>query len=115
MFGIRAVCTRLAFYSDQAVFERAAYLFNQRPRHLLVKEMGVTCYGLEPLNEATAQVDLFGEQQHTEDLTHAIDDINDIYGIGTITFAVAAGAHKAIKQKLPFGSIKYFELLCGSN
>ncbi len=101
-------------YSDQTIFERAIYLFNQRPKHLLVKEMGVSCYGFELLDQTTAQTDLFGEQQHAEQLTDAIDEANDRYGAGTISFAVAIGAHKQIKQKLPFGSIKYFELLCSS-
>jgi DNA polymerase-4 len=103
-----------AVYTDQAIFERAVYLFNERPKHLLVKEMGVSCYGLDALHQTTAQGDLFGQAARAEDLTEAIDETNDRYGAGTITFAIAIGAHKQIKQKLPFGSIKYFELLCSS-
>lgn len=102
------------FFSDQIIYEHAKNLFATRPKHMYIKELGVTCYKLEPLVASTGQLDIFGEHNRSEQLTHAIDAVNDRYGMGSITFAVAMGASKQVKQKLPFGSIKYFALLCGS-
>lgn len=97
-------------YTDAAVYRRARELFMKRPPGLIVKEMGVSCYGLSP--SIRSQLSLLESQQREEWLTEAVDTVNQRYGIGTVTFANALGMHRTIKQKIPFGSTKYFELLC---
>ena len=103
---------KTAFYSDKEVFRRALLLFNSRP-NLIVKEMGVTCYGLEP--STRPQASLFEEFNIEEELTRVMDDVNGRYGNFTITFANAHNTKSKLPQKIPFGSTRYLELLCSSN
>jgi len=100
---------RSAFYTDQEVYRRALYLFNQRPKHMIVTRVGVTCYMLTP--SARAQVSLLEDVNKAEWLTTAIDDINEKYGSFTISYGTALEGKNIVKQKIPFGSTQYFELL----
>ena len=45
-------------------------------------------------------------------LTEAVDTVNAQFGEFTITFATSLPAKGIVKQKIPFGSTRYFELLC---
>lgn len=97
------------FYTDSDIYTKALYLFNQRPKHLIVQTMGITCYQLTP--SARSQLSLI-EQVNKEDwLTTAVDEINDRYGTFKIYHANALMGTKLVKQKIPFGGTKYFELL----
>lgn len=97
------------FYTDQDIYTRALYLFNQRPR-LPVATIGVTCYGFSPTNRA--QASLFEEQNKQEWLTEAIDEINERYGIFIIHSLNSLEGKNIVRQKIPaFGGSKYFELL----
>lgn len=98
------------FYSDQAIYERALELFQTRPRHLRVGTIGVTCYELTPT--AREQASLFRNEAACNRLTYAMDEINEQYGNFMVTYAHALDGKRVVKQKLPFGSVKYFELLC---
>ncbi len=99
------------FYTDSDIYAKALYLLNQRPKHLIVQTMGITCYQLTP--SARSQLSLI-EQVNKEDwLTTAVDEINDRYGTFKIYHANALVGTKLVKQKIPFGGTKYFELLLG--
>lgn len=97
------------FYSNRDVYERATYLFNQRPRHMVVQAMGITCYQLTP--SSRSQLGIFAETQKVDWLTTAMDDINERYGTFKIYSANALLGTTNVKQKIPFGSTKYFDLL----
>lgn len=98
------------FYTDQAIYERAKQLFDQRPKHLRVGTLGVSCYGLTC--GARGQLSFLEEDRRAERLTSAVDVANYRFGNHTITYANALEGKKVVKTKLPFGSTKYFELLC---
>jgi DNA polymerase-4 len=98
------------FYTTPEIFRRALLLFNQHPQHDYVVMISVSCYLLEPAN--SNQMSILEEVNKEAYLTEAIDEINDRYGNYTVTFANSLGANKQIKQKIPFGSTRYFELLC---
>lgn len=100
------------FFSDRSVYENAMLILDQRPKNRTVTMMSITCYHLSSLEGSSTQLELFRDLTEEEKITETIDDINDIYGIPTITMASALGAHGIVKQKIPFGSTKYFELLC---
>jgi hypothetical protein len=85
-------------------------LFNRRPRDAYPREIGISCYRLEPSN--INQVSLLEEVNREVWLSQAIDTINSQYGEFTITFATSMPAKGVVKQKIPFGSTRYFELLC---
>jgi DNA polymerase-4 len=97
-------------YTGTDVFRRMLLLFNDRPRGDYVRMMAVSCYKLEIAN--TSQLSLLDEISQEVWLTEAIDTINHQYGEFTITYASTLPAKGLIKQKIPFGSTRYFELLC---
>jgi len=99
-----------SFFTNAEVMRRAMLLFNHRPRGDWPREIGVSCYGLSPSN--INQVSLLEEVNKETWLTEALDTINGQYGEFTITFASSLSAKGTVKQKIPFGTTRYFELLC---
>ena len=104
---------KTTFYTDREIYQRALYLFNQRPRGLIVNSMGITCYMLKP--SSRNQISLFDEVNKQERLMVAVDDLNDRFGSFIISSADVMHSKKIVKQKVPFGGTQYFELLLGSN
>jgi DNA polymerase-4 len=104
---------KTTFFSNAEVHRRAMLLFNRRPRHDYVREIGVTCYQLQPSSQN--QVSLLDEVNKEVWLTEAVDQINDQYGEFTLTFANSYPSRRVVKQKIPFGTTRYFELLCRSS
>lgn len=102
---------RSTFYTDQEVYRRALLLFNTRPKHMIVAQIGLTCYQLTP--STRSQVSLLEDINRAEWLTTAIDDINEKYGSFTISYGTALGGRDVVRQKIPFGSTQYFQLLLG--
>lgn len=100
---------KTTFFTDTDLYQRALFLFNQRPRHLVVSAMGVTCYQLTPTNRH--QFSIFNNINREEWLTTAVDEINERYGNFVIFSANSLQGKKVVKQKIPFGGTRYFELL----
>lgn len=101
---------KTSFFSNADIYKRAWLLFNRRPRDDWVREIGVSCYLLEPSSKN--QISLLDEVNKEVRLTETVDEINHRYGEFTITFAHSAPSKGLVKQKIPFGSTHYFELLC---
>lgn len=99
-----------SFFSNAEVYRRATLLFNRRPRGDWVRMMAVSCYALEPSN--ISQLSLLDEVNKEVWLTEAVDRINEQFGEFTVTFASSLTAKGIVKQKIPFGTTRYFELLC---
>lgn len=97
------------FYTDKAIYARALHLFNQRPKHLMVASMGITCYQLTP--SSRMQNSLLDEVNKDDRLTTAVDDLNERYGTFIICSLNALEGKRTVKQKIPFGSTEYFDLL----
>ena len=98
------------FFTNAELLRRATLLFNRRPADGWVRELGVSCYGLSP--SVQNQVSLLEEINRETWLTEAVDTVNAQFGEFTITFATSLPAKGIVKQKIPFGSTRYFELLC---
>lgn len=99
------------FYTNYDIYQRALALFEQRPTHSRTVAIGITCYGLSPSRKN--QASLLDDINQDAWVTEAIDEINERYGMFTIASAQARGAHRAVKQKVPFGGTEYFRLLLG--
>jgi DNA polymerase-4 len=97
------------FFTNAEVHRRAILLMNKRPRGDYEREIGVTCYGLEP--SSMSQVSLLDEVNREVWLSEAVDQINSQFGEFTVTYASSLAAKGLVKQKIPFGSTRYFELL----
>lgn len=100
---------KVPFFTDREIYRRALYLFNQRPKHLVVTSMGITCYQLTPTSRS--QLSLFERINKEEWLTTAVDEINERFGDFMVVSANAMLGKVRVKQKIPFGGTKYFELL----
>lgn len=98
-----------SFFTNAEIYRRATLLFNQHPRLDYVVELGISCYLLAPA--ASNQLSILEEVNRETRLTEAVDGVNRRFGNYTVTFASAADAKGRIKQKIPFGSTRYFELL----
>ena len=90
---------KTSFYTDQEIYRRALLLFNNRPKHMKVASLGITCYQLNP--SARSQVSLLDTLNKAEWITEAVDTINDRYGTFTVTYANALEGKKVVKQKIP--------------
>ncbi|MDZ7744197.1 MAG: hypothetical protein U5K77_00335 [Candidatus Saccharibacteria bacterium] len=100
---------KTTFYTDRDIYQRALFLFNQRPKHMIISAMGITCYMLTP--SSRSQSSLFESVNREEWLTTAVDEINNRYGTFMIAAANSLEGKNVVKQKIPFGGTKYFELL----
>ncbi|HET9850773.1 MAG TPA: hypothetical protein VFP35_04110 [Candidatus Saccharimonadales bacterium] len=98
------------FFTNADVLTRASLLFNRRPKDDWVRQMSIACYNLVPSN--ANQVSLLEEINREAWLTTAMDTINGQFGEFTITLAASLPAKGLVKQKIPFGTTRYFELLC---
>ena len=102
---------KASFCSNYDVYQRALYLFGQRPRTSPVAVMGITCYQLEPSSKH--QPSLFEADNKQVWLSAAIDEVNERYGMFTLGSAPAISAQDKVQQKIPFGGTEYFRLLLG--
>jgi hypothetical protein len=100
------------FFTNAEVYRRATLLFNKRPRHDFEREIGISCYALTPSN--MSQISLLEDINKDVWLTQALDQVNNQYGEFTITSATSYKSRNVVKQKIPFGSTQYFELLIKS-
>ena len=100
---------KTACYTNAEIWRRASELFDNRPKNMKVRIIGMYLYGLEP--SSRNQFDLFGMHEKADNLTKSLDDINEFYGMFTVYSADAMTGTKNIKQKIPFGGTKYFDLL----
>ncbi|HEX7259834.1 MAG TPA: hypothetical protein VF272_02795 [Candidatus Saccharimonadia bacterium] len=89
--------------------QRAMELFRSGPPGLTVNHLYMISYGLEPYR-GTVQPTLFNDSQaQRERLEDAINTINDRYGELIIQPATVALSKNPMKDKIPFGTIRYFE------
>lgn len=100
---------RTRFYTDKEIYERALLMFNRRDTSLNVASMGITCYKITP--STRNQLSLLDDIRKEEWLTEAVDEVNERYGNFMITKLSALEGKKVVKQKIPFGGTRYFELL----
>ncbi len=95
---------QLPFYSDSAVYSLAEQLFRRAPDD--IREIGIHCYELSDDNEP--QMSLFGDTLAREhQLVDALDAINQRYGERTLHSADTLSTGEYVKQKIPFGSVRY--------
>lgn len=96
-------------FSNQDTWLRVSKLFAKRPKHMVVRTMGLYLYRLTP--SARSQLDMFGDIAKAKHLTEAIDEVNDFYGMFTLHAADSLTGIKHVRQKIPFGGTQYFDLL----
>jgi DNA polymerase-4 len=100
---------KITCYTNQDIWERVSRLFDRRPKHMVVKTMGMYLYELTP--STRSQMSMFDDVAKASYLTKAMEEINDFYGSFTIHSADTLTGARNVKQKIPFGGTEYFELL----
>lgn len=97
------------FYTNQDIWLHVSRLFDHRPKHMVVRTMGLYLYNLTP--STRSQLSMFDDVSKADYLTKTMDEINDFYGSFTIFSADTLIGTRNVKQKIPFGGTEYFELL----
>lgn len=98
------------FFTTQDIYSRAKRMFHEAPAARDIRLISVSCYQLSDLE--TTQPSLWDiPTSRDTDMTEMIDSINQRYGNHAIQIADTLGLEKIMKQKIPFGSTQYFELL----
>jgi DNA polymerase IV len=93
--------------ADQ-LFGRMMDLFGCSPPHREVSSLSVTCYGLE--RRYIEQLSLLEDDySRRERLEGAINSLNDRYGELTVIPAILATSSNPMKDKIPFGGIRYLD------
>lgn len=100
---------KMTFYTDQDIWLQVSKLFDNRPKHMMIRTMGLYLYELTP--STRSQLSMFDDVVKASYLSQAIDEINDFYGSFTVFPADTLTGTKTVKQKIPFGGTEYFELL----
>lgn len=98
-----------AFYTNQDIWQHVSRLFDARPKHMIVKIMGLYLYKFAPSQRS--QLSMLDDVTKADYLTTAVDEINDFYGPFTVFPADVTIGKKTVKQKIPFGGTEYFDLL----
>jgi DNA polymerase-4 len=97
------------FYTEADVWLYTQRLFDHRPKHMVIRTMGMYLYELAPSGKA--QLSLFDDVKKKTDLDDALDEINDFWGDCTVITADMKSGRDDVKQKIPFGGTEYFDLL----
>ena len=97
-------------FDSNVIYDTVCRLFLNGPAAATIREIGVSCYHLSD-NHVT-QPSFWEIPDYTRrKITHITDRINERYGANTIQPAHTVGLEKMMKQKIPFGSTRYFEML----
>lgn len=97
-----------SFTDDSHIWRIANDLFAQRPPGR-VRVIGLYLYNFNEVN--SQQLSLLDHIDRQARLTTAIDQINQRYGTATIHSAHSSIGVQHIRQKVPFGSTNYLDLL----
>ncbi len=100
---------RMPIYTNQDIWLQVSKLFDKRPKHMIIRSMGLYLYQLEP--STRSQLSMFDDVLKAGYLTKAMDEINDFYGSFTVFSADTLTGTRNVKQKIPFGGTEYFNLL----
>ncbi len=90
------------------IYERAMDLYSRSYRDLVVSSLQMTAYHLSPTQ--TEQMFLWDSiDAKLNRVEVALNDLNDRYGEDTIIPAKVLASKNQMKDKIPFGSIRYFQ------
>ncbi|MDB5179019.1 MAG: Nucleotidyltransferase/DNA polymerase involved in repair [Patescibacteria group bacterium] len=93
--------------ADQ-LYQRALELFWRGPRGEVVASMAMTAYAVEPAR--TEQLALYESEDVRQDrIEDAMNIVNDRYGELTLVPAAVMKSKNPMPDKVPFGSVRYFD------
>lgn len=92
--------------SDQ-LYERSMDLYSRSPQGRVVSWLAMTAYAVQPhvIEQPTLFDDATNRRERLED---AMNAVNDKYGEQTVIPAAVARSKNPMKDKIPFGTVRYF-------
>lgn len=98
----------IAVHRADQIQHRLLTLFSESPPGRVVSQLAVTAYGVEPARRS--QPSLFEDHETRRDrIEQAMHTINDRYGELSMVPASALASKNPMKDKIPFGTIRYFD------
>lgn len=89
------------------LYQRAMELFGESPAGEILSSIMITAYAVEPAR--TEQLFLYeSEDAIAERIEDALNAVNDKYGELTIVPAAVIKSKNPMKDKIPFGTVRYF-------
>lgn len=93
--------------ADQ-LYHRAMELFALSPTGLELASLYITAYEVEPAH--TEQLALYDSEDTRQDrIEEAVNVVNDRYGELTLLPAAVAKSKNPMRDKIPFGTVRYFD------
>jgi len=97
-----------AVWRADQLYQRAMDLFSLSPSGQVLASIAITSYGLEPVR--SDQLALYeSDEARADRIERMMNDVNDRFGELTLLPAVVAKSKNAMKDKVPFGTVRYFE------
>jgi DNA polymerase-4 len=96
-----------AVWRGDQIYRRILDLFSQSPPDQTVSSLFITAYQLEPVQDNQPRL-WDSEEARRDRIEVAANAINDRYGELTVAPAMVAKSKNPMKDKIPFGSIRYF-------
>jgi DNA polymerase-4 len=91
-------------FFSQDIYRIAYHLLRHSPYCLPVRNIAVSCFNLS--NKSNMQMDLFADNIKKNNLSTAIDDINERWGSFVITPAIMANTENHVHDRIGFGNIR---------
>ena len=64
-----------SFFTDSDIWLKVSRLFDNRPKHMVIRTMGIYLYNLEPSSKS--QLNMFDDVAKADYLQQGIDEIKD--------------------------------------
>lgn len=101
-----------AYYTTQDLYKKVVYVVSQQPEEKPISKISVSCFDLIP--NLQNQLNLFGEVK-SQNIQHAMDEINDRYGEFVIHPALMMNMDELVLDRIAFGGVKEMDEIYGSN
>jgi len=91
-------------FDSREIYKVAYRLLRRSPYRLPVRNLAISCFNLS--SRSSLQLGLFEDRPRKENLTKAVDDINERWGNFVITPAIMANSEEFVHDRIGFGNIR---------
>jgi len=98
---------KTALFDSREIYKALFKILLSCPYRKPLRQIAESVFNLEPLGQS--QLELFSDTLKKENLTKAIDKVNDKWGDFVITPARMLGAKKQVLDRISFGGVKELE------
>ena len=99
--------THRILFESRDIYKQIVKIFMHCPYKKPVRELAVSVFNL--IKDDTTQMDLFGEVKYQEQISQAVDGVNEKWGSYVITPGRMLGYNEAVPDRIAFGGVKELE------